>query len=169
MMGMRLVRVPTTDAVDFSTHATAVRQALERADNDRILDLDEAWAALHFVLTSEYPIPRDEALRRGVAWDDDSLENVLMGGSDTAYRTSGGAVRYVAPESVERMGEKLSELSPDEFRNWYDADELLENDVPPGTWDQEGESLEWLVAYYQRLVDFYRNAAANREGLLIRG
>jgi len=76
-------------------------------------------------------IPRHEALKRGISWDDDSLENVLLGGLPTPFQTVFGPARYVDPGRVGVLGEKLSKVAPEAFNDWYDPEYLTELKVPP--------------------------------------
>jgi hypothetical protein len=130
------------------------------------LDLDESWAGIHFTLTDEYPIPREDALQKGIAWDDTSLENVLMGGTATAHQGSYGRARYLTPQDVAFFAKKLDAISLEQFEQWYDAEWLLENHIPPEIWDED-DARGWLVSYFARLKDFYQGAASNSEGLLM--
>jgi Domain of unknown function (DUF1877) len=168
-MDAYLVRVSASESSDILASADAVSKVIAGASNDseRKLDLDEAWAGLHFVLTAEVPIPKQEALRLGLSWYDDSLENVLMGGEPTKYRDSFGVARYLSAEEVARMTDKLSDLSVERFKGFYDADGLIEYDIPPAIWEDQLESRDWLARYYYQLVDFFRSAAFSGDGVMI--
>jgi len=168
-MDAYLARVSASESRDILVNADAVSRviACARIDASRRLDLDEAWAGLHFVLTAEVPIPKQEALLRGLSWDDDSLENVLMGGEPTTYGDSFGVARYLKAEEVALMAEKLSDLSVERFKGFYEADALIEYDIPPAIWEDQLESRDWLARYYYQLVDFFRSAASGGDGILI--
>lgn len=148
--------------------AESVHRVIAQARKEsRTLDLNESWAALHFLLTSEYPLPRYEAVERGIVWDDDSLENVLMGGDSTAYRTSFGVARYLSPSQVRRMYAQLSKLAVEEFIQRYDAETFIEEGIPPDRSDDSLETRHWLEQAFKSLVEFYRLAATNDDGVLI--
>jgi uncharacterized protein DUF1877 len=168
-MDAYLARVSAAESKDILISADAVDSVIAGVRNDasRRLDLDEAWAGLHFVLTAEVPIPKQEALLLGLSWYDDSLENVLMGGEPTKYRDSFGVARYLSAEEVARMTDKLSDLSVERFKDFYDADGLIEYDIPPAIWEDQLESRDWLARYYYQLVDFFRSAASSGDGILI--
>jgi hypothetical protein len=164
-----LVRVPKADADGVLKSADVVRKIIESAEDngDFKLDLGEYWAALTFMLSGEMPIPKHEALRLGISWDNDSLENVLMGGEPTPFKASFGPARSVDPEQVARLATKLADLSVDEFMKWYDPKELLKERIPPETWDDQSETRALIGHVFEELVAFYKRAAAHGDGILI--
>lgn len=130
------------------------------------MDLEEAWAGIHVVLSSEMPITKQEAQRIGVGWDDDGLENVLLGGEPLPRRTSFGPVRRLAPAEVARLATALGEWTSAEFRDSYDADFLEDNATPPGDWDRE-DRCAWLVEHFERLRAFFAESAKRGQAVLI--
>ena len=168
-MDAYLARVSAAESRDILVSADAVSRVIAwaRIDASRRLDLDEAWAGLHFVLTAEVPIPKHEALLRGLSWDDTSLENVLMGGEPTTYGDSFGVARYLKAEEVALMAGKLSDLSVERFKGFYEADALIEYGILPAIWEDQLDSRDWLARYYYQLVDFFRSAASSGDGILI--
>jgi hypothetical protein len=162
-----LVRVPKLDGDAVLKSADAARKIIAATAGTPPLDLGEYWIALHFLLSGETPIPRHEALRRGLSWDDDSPENILMGGAPTPFMSSFGPARYLHPEQVERLATKLAGLSVAEFQARYNPEDLRAEDISPGGWDDGGEALARLSRYFEELVAFYTKAAAHGEGMLI--
>jgi hypothetical protein len=167
-MDAQLVRVPETDAAGLLRSQETGRALLQRARSrdDQVLDLGEAWAGIHVTLTAEPIIPRHEALKRGIAWGDDSLENVLMGGLPTPLMTSFGPARYLAPRWVQVLADTLFGVSPEAFLEGFDPSYLTQLQVPPGEW-KGPEAREELRTKYAELVAFFQQAAERREGILI--
>lgn len=155
-MNAYLLRISKADSVSILGSADTVRSAIKHAYNDthRILNLGESWCGIHFVITGDYPIPKQEALQRGISWDDDSLENVLMGGSPTPYHTSVDVSRYLKPKEVAQMAEKLSNLTVEQFEEWYDSQALMEEHIPPEIWNEKVKKV--LVRYVNNVADFSR-------------
>lgn len=166
-MDLVMVRVSSADAENIIKSESAIGQALATAGADQVLNLDEAWSGLHFVLTGEFPVPHHEAQHRDIPWDPSSLENALMGGDLTPHMSISGPTRYMSPDQVRRMAEALAAVSIDKFREWYDADELLGNRIPPERWRHADSAFVWLADYFVRLVAHYKAAAASGDGLLI--
>ncbi len=131
------------------------------------LCLDESWAGLHFVLTGEVPTLKYQALEMGISWSDDSLENVLMGGSPTKHEDGVGVIRCSTPAEVQHMAAKLSVIDVVQIIRWYDAEALIENDIPPPIWHDSASALRWLSTHYADLKKFYQQAAKAGDGLLM--
>ncbi|MDH4275719.1 MAG: hypothetical protein OEW08_11815, partial [Gammaproteobacteria bacterium] len=67
---------------------------------EKCISLGNWWAALHFLLCGEVPIPKSDAIRCGATWFENSLENLLMGGADLPTVKFTGTVRIHNPETV---------------------------------------------------------------------
>jgi Domain of unknown function (DUF1877) len=143
--------------------AAAVAHA--RAGATARLELGDAWAGIHVVLTSEPPVSREQARGLGVSWDDGALENVLLGGEPLAARTAFGPITRHAPDAVARWAAALADWPDAEFRDAYDADYLDECGTPPGDWDDT--RVDALTAAFARLRAFYAAAAAAHDAILI--
>ena len=134
---------------------------------DRFLNLEQSWCGLHFVLTGEVPILKYEALQRGTAWYEDSLENVLMGGEPTVWECAFGLVRYVAPSAVAYIEPKLAETEVSTLASWYDPTLLTEYNIPPDVWFQNTSARSWLLDNFVKLKLFYHETVQQSYGLLI--
>jgi Domain of unknown function (DUF1877) len=167
-MDANFIRINAKKSENLSS-AEGIQSLIKHAQNqaDHILNLDESWCAIHFVMTGEHPIPKDEAQRRGISWNDDSLENVIMGGISTPYKTSLGVARYLNSQQVARIAGKLDQLPVDKFKEWYDPEALIEGQIPPENWDEGITARDWLVDYFKKLVEFYKAAADFGDGILI--
>jgi hypothetical protein len=163
-----LVRVPPAETAGFLDDSGAVAGAMERgrARRGASLELGEAWAPLHFVLTDEVPIPRDEALRRGLEVSDNPLEEAILGGEPTPSGTTYGVVRFLPPDAVRRVAGALAGVAAETVEARYDPDWVREMRVPMVWADTEAEERAWLGDSYRRLVAFYRDAAAAGDAVL---
>jgi hypothetical protein len=154
---LRLYRVDQVTGSRLLRDAVVVYEVLT-GDRER-LDLDESWPALHVLLTGgDPPMPRDVALARDVEWDDDSPENLLMGGEATPYEDALSFARYLSPKQVRTLAELVAVPKPKDF-----DDDLL--DYLPRGWGLDRARSE-LVRQAERLREWYRAAAAAGEGLL---
>jgi hypothetical protein len=163
-----LIRIPGNQASDLLEDPKSFRQLLRhpQALPYERLELGETWPGLHFVLTGELPISRLEALKAGISWDEDSLENALLGGREVPHGANWGPARYLEPKIVARMAQQLSAISVEQFRDNYDAGYLEEEQIPPGGWDLP-QALDELTARFRQLVSFYQRAAAAQDGVLV--
>ena len=164
-----VIAVSPAEGVELLRSEAAVAALIERSRTsaDERLQLDDAWAALHFLLTGEVPLPKDEALRRGLSWDDAALENVLMGGAATPFQGFYGAARYLDPAEVRRLAPKLAALNAVDFADRFEPAAFRRSNVQPAIWDDEVTARRWLAEHFWRLVRFYGAAAERERGLLI--
>jgi hypothetical protein len=169
-MDLRLIKVSPSDSEGILADDEVVRDIICQVDSSGspshsdLLDLDDSFGGLHFTLTGEYPIPKNEAIKGGMKWYDDSLENVLMGGAPTPYGDSLSCARYLNSEEVAQISKYLLDVSVEKFREDYSSDELEEVEIFPGYWDKDGE---WLIGYFKKLTEFYKAALAEGKGILI--
>lgn len=166
MFRLTLVQVPASTVETLMTSALAVRDAMAAADRDHRLDMGDVWPAVHFVLTGEYPIPRTDAELFGVEWNDDSLENALMGGADTPECNFVVCVRLLTPAQVAYQAQLLHDVTLAQFDSRCDLPELRDANVVPESWDGEGDIGAWLAPYFIGLRDFYAAAAASQAAVL---
>jgi hypothetical protein len=157
---MRLHRVPELTAQRAIRDADAVYTTISESDP---IDLGEHWPALHYTLCGESPMPRYVALARGVEWDDDSLENVLMGGEATPYEDGLCVARVLAPRTVKVLAAQLNALTPEKVWDQVDdgIDEFLPADWPSAT------KRAAVVAPFMRLVECFAAAANAGEAILL--
>jgi hypothetical protein len=163
-----LIRVPPSRAQEMVGDVSVTRKIVEEtaAGSEQRLELDEAWAPLHFGLTGAPPVPRQEAEDLGLGWDEQSLENVLMGGEATPLMAGFGAARYVSPALVRSMASRLADISAASFRSRVEPQAMVQERVFPDSWDLDAVP-DLMEHYFTKLRDFYAAAAAHGDGLLI--
>lgn len=154
---LRAYRVDQVTGARLVGDAVAVYDVL--TGDREPLDLGEAWPALHVLLTGgDPPMPRDVALSQSLEWDDDSRENLLMGGEATPYEDALSFARYLSPKRVRTLLEVITVPKPTDF-----DDDLL--DYLPSGWNLDRARTE-LARQAERLREWYRAAAAAGDGLL---
>lgn len=169
-MEMHLLYVAPKFSANIQTDRDAVRRAIEHAREitDGVLRLDEIWPALYFVLTGKFPITKNEAVRLRLTWDDNSLDNVIMGGEPTPYKGLHENARYLGPDQVKRYAQKLSRIDPNELTKNADLNELVENNLLSSGYDYNQATIrKQLADQFTKLVKFYTTAAKNKDGMLI--
>ena len=157
MIGLRLLSIADQEN---PTDPNALKHAIEVAEKEPgdVLDLTTDWIAMHITLTAELPIPKFEALRRGISWDDESLENALMGGDLT--NPSDPTARLLLPDDVKRIARKLKDFDEHRFRESYDEEMFEEYDVPLVPFPD-------LLAQFLSLKSFYVRAANDGRSIVI--
>lgn len=70
-------------------------------------------------------MPRDVALAEGVEWDDESLENALMGGEPMPYEDGLTVARVLSPKTVQTLRARLHTLTPED--SWDRVDDGIDD------------------------------------------
>lgn len=108
-------------------------------------------------------MPRHIALEQDLGWDDESLENVLMGGEPTPYEDALTVARVLDPATVRALGAKLQSVTPEDMWSRVDRgiDEYLPSDWPLP------KKRSTVLALFLRVQDCFVAAAAADEGILL--
>jgi len=100
-------------------------------------------------------------------WDGKPLVNAFGAGKDIGYETGYGPVRYLqAGDEVGQILDGLLELSQEGFENRFMLESQKPNPVPWIDWSDE-EMLDYMVDYYNEIVDYYETAVRNQKVLLL--
>ena len=135
--------------------------ARDEGDEERTVDLDKAWHAIHFLLNDS-------------AYEGEGTAALVIFGAETI----GGAVeeedasemivRYVTASQVEDIAALLSAISVEELAERYDPDTFEQAEIyPTGIWEEERqEAFDYVAGYYEQLVEFYEAAAERGDAVL---
>lgn len=167
-MNAVLTSLPASQGQSICDTLGSVKSALAwgRQHPDRCLTIEDLWAALHFALTAEYPIPRQKAEEMGLTWDETSLENAIMGGAATSQDSSYGPVRYLSPDLVKAMTDLLNDVKPESLRSRVTAEDLMQENMLPNGWDPD-DAMGRLPGLFEALRAFYSGATARGDGVLV--
>ena len=125
-------------------------------------NLDKEWHALHFLLTGDSSM--DSKHR-----PNDPLHNVVMGGRKTKISTGYGPARLLAVDDVRAIAKALGEISVDDLRGRFSAEEFNAADIypnpEPGGWSEE--EIEGVFHLYPLLVRFFQQAAKAGEIVVV--
>lgn len=137
---------------DSSDVMAFLQHRIQHADNQ--CDLYKAWHGLHFLLTGD-PWEGEPPLSYAVFGDQPLCEE------DFGY----GPPRYLTPDQVKEVSQALQQLQPDEMRLDYDNEEMRVLQIYSISEDEEDE-WEWLLGYFQQLVQFYNQAAKEGQAVV---
>lgn len=155
---MKLFRIPELAAARAQQSADAVYAIVTE---EGAVDLGTQWPALHYVLSSEAPMPRHVALDEGLEWDDDSLENVLMGGEPTPYADALTVARVLLPSSVGTLANKLRAVGDIRADVDDSVDEYFLGDL------SATEEVATIVGLYERVAGCFALASDAGEAILL--
>ena len=124
------------------------------ADSEDVVDLGEAWHAIHFLLT-------------GSAWGGSApLRDAVLGGTPLGDPTSYEPVRFVSAAELEALAEALP--SPEELVPRFTHKALKQAEVyPDAQWDRAEALTDFVLPAYVRLVELVTDTAAAGRALLI--
>jgi hypothetical protein len=151
-MGMRLsLAMVTSEELDrLSRDPSQVAPLLLHRRPEIHLAMEKEWHGIQFLLTGEpWPVSNP-------------LGMVIFGANEIGEDLGYGPARTLTVEQVKEVATKLFETSTEILRSRYDVRAMTEEKIYPEVWEREGNAaLDWLMAGYQRLVDFYM-LASNR-------
>jgi hypothetical protein len=114
------------------------------------LDVGKAWNGLHYLYCGD-------AHGESAIMDGEALDH-----GDTGY----GPPTYLTPDEVASYATKLDKMPDDKLRRRYKPDDMREEKVYGGNWEDPRE-LDWLIEAAQKVRAFYRDAASKGAGMLV--
>jgi Domain of unknown function (DUF1877) len=78
-------------------------------------------------------------------------------------------IRYLLPDEVQQVARMLAQTSLETLALRYSPDEMDKLEIYPiGIWQRDGNSgLDYILGYYELLVDFYQKAAFEDKAVLM--
>lgn len=119
------------------------------------IDIDKSWHGLHFLLT-------------GDAWEGAKpLCDAILGGTEIGADVGYGPARYVDARTVAAIAAELQQWPAERLAQRYDPTALARNEIYPQIWDEGEEALEYLLVWYQKMREYYLDAAAKGNAMLV--
>jgi hypothetical protein len=121
---------------------------------DDSLDIDKTWHGIHFLLTDN-------------PWGgEEPLKFVIMGRHEIGEDIGYGPAHYLTSEDVKAISQALSNISTEELKGKFDGNKMIKADIYPSIWEDE-DALEYLMGYYEALVEYYKDAAIKGNAMLV--
>jgi len=117
-------------------------------------DLDKAWHAIHWLLTS------------GETTTDESLSDAVMGGEEIGDDRGYGVPRLLSPERVQAVARSLAGIDGASLESRMDPQAMEAAEVYPSIWDEADVFDSYLGPLYEDLREFYAAAAAADEAVI---
>lgn len=168
-MSMKLVRLPSDIADRVVQGGPGARDLLEKESEDsgQWFHLGNSWAAIHFTISGDQPLTKQEVLEAGLSFHEDGRGNILMGGSATGLESDIDTARYMAPDEVSRNWRLLSEITAERFRERYEPEALDTEDIPPHGWVADPDREDLLTDAFLELRVFFQEAAEDGHGIVL--
>ncbi len=119
-------------------------------------DVDKAWHGLHYLLTGRADGGREP------------FSLAIYGGAELGPDIGLGPARLLTPEQVVRLAAALDSLTTDELTARFDPQDMQARAIYPDViWVRDGnDALAYLLDNFERMAEFYRDAAARGDGVL---
>lgn len=154
-MGMVSYWVPVSEIESAGLLRGRV-EAWDLLEDDRCVDVDKAWHAVHAALTG------------GLDEVDTPLGLAVLGGRPFGEDGGYGPPRLLTTDQVRTASEALDELGPGGFAAQLDIAELNRLGAYPFAWDEDEDELRaWLGDAFDLLAATFRRAAADGSSMLI--
>jgi hypothetical protein len=140
------------DLAALGADPSLVSEMLDRDEGDEgpeLLDIDKAWHGIHFLLTG--------GARGGEALAVDPI----FGGREL------GPARVLGPDEVKQAAEALAKVPTRKLWARYDAKLMTNAQIYPEFWEEKKDALDYLIFHFEKLVEYYRDAAKRGNGMLI--
>lgn len=127
-------------------------------DEEKALDIDKAWHAIHFTLTGEM----DEGD------NDNILSKVIFSGNPVNDENVGyGPAMELTADEVKKIYLAIRDISMSDFRSNFNVKKMHENDIYPIMDDEdEGEFFEYVWFAFEALREFFAKASKGGNCLL---
>ncbi|MEU4792832.1 YfbM family protein [Micromonospora tulbaghiae] len=120
------------------------------------LDLDKAWHGLHYLLNGTTYEVRGDA---GPA---------IIGGDPIGPDLGMGPARLLMPDAVRAVAAGLDAIDETTLRARFDPAAMSEAEIYPHIWDDGDDEFDsYLLPNFTALRDFYRDAAASGDAVLL--
>jgi hypothetical protein len=121
------------------------------------IDVGNCWHAIHYLLTGQ------------TLGGDEPYSLAVLGGEYLGEDLGYGPPRFLVPEQVKDVAATLRTLGVDEFASRYVPEEMELAEIYPGViWVKDVDNaLEYVLEKYERLVEFYSDAAERGDAVIL--
>lgn len=129
-------------------HSAGVKMPGQTQDERDGLSLEKSWHSLHYLLTGVV----GEALP--------PLGNAILGGTTIGDDVGFGPARFLTPQQVGEVADALSSFNSKDLAERF-------NSMPSGEIYASEDDFEDIRLYFEQLVRYYTNAAAEGSAMLL--
>lgn len=159
-MGMiaNFLRVSESELNDYLKDSSLLADNIySDEENTNLTDIDKSWGGILFLLTGQ-----------GLEELDHPLSRILFSGEliDEDQDLGYGPAHYLTVLEVKEIYNEISQITPEELRGRYDAGKMEELGIYPNIWDDDQESLNYLLDSYNDVLEVYSEAAKNNQAII---
>lgn len=131
----------------------------DEKNSDNLMDIDKTWHAIHYTLTgTQYEME-----------EDDDISHLVLGGTPVSEEDMGyGPARLFTKEQVVLLNNALKEWDEALFRQNFDMEGMLEEEIYPLIEGQDNEEdfFSYVWPYFVWVKKFFQEAAEKGEYVL---
>jgi type I restriction-modification system DNA methylase subunit len=121
-------------------------------------DIDKAWHGIYFLLTGK--VGFDETVHCIVG-------QAILGGRELGEDIGYGPLRFLEPSEVAIINNELRNISVEDLANRFDLEAINDQDIYPMSGEWEMEDKDYLLEYYEGLLNYFNKAANEQEAMLL--
>jgi hypothetical protein len=119
------------------------------------VSLEKAWHGLHYLLTGE-------------VWEGDGPLAFLLAGGEPLGDEEESPERWFTPEETADIHRALSGVSDNTLWSRFDAEEMEQQEIYPGIWDEPEDDLkEEYLTYFHELKQVVAAAVQGGQGMTV--
>ncbi|SFO88665.1 protein of unknown function [Chitinophaga sp. YR627] len=152
-MTVKLLRVTQAEFEAYQKNSSLLgnRFYSDSETDSALIYLDKSWEGILFLLTGQ-GLKKNRHPMLKVFFSEQNVDDNM----DLGY----GPAEYLTAEEVKQLYAELSKITEEELTARFDPARMTELHIYPEIWDEEG-ILHYLLAFFNELLGFYRQAAAN--------
>jgi hypothetical protein len=90
-----------------------------------------------------------------------------MGGAEIGGSADRKPARWLAPAEVAEAAAALSKISTRQLWARYDKKLMTNAQIYPEFWEDKSDAIEYLIFYFEKLAEYYKDAAKRGNAMLI--
>lgn len=159
-MGMiaNFLRVSESELNDYLKDSSLLEDNIYNdEENSNLTDIDKSWGGILFLLTGQ-----------GVEELEHPLTRILFSGEliDEDQDLGYGPAHYLTVLEVKEIYNEISKITPEELRERYDAEKMEQLGIYPNIWDDNEESVDYLLDSYNDVLEVYSEAVKNNQAII---
>jgi hypothetical protein len=143
------------DVGDFSDEPASFAAAFGGVATANRASLEKAWHGLHYLLTGE-------------VWEGNGPLAFLLAGGEEVGDDDESPLRWFSPDEAREIHQALSSVSDSQLWSRFDAQDMENQQIYPGIWDEpESDLKDEYLEYFHQLKQVVASAVKSQQGLLV--
>lgn len=154
MAGMLQVSTEELEQIIIDPSLLEERAFSEEANEDpNLLTIGKFWEGIFYMLTGK-TVTEVQSVKSPLVWiffSDNLVDEELNFGY--------GVPNYIDSDQVKQLNVELKRITSEDFKSRYDSKRMIDLNIYPNSWSDNGDDLEHLTEYFSKLKSFYEKSA----------